>query len=576
MRPSHSRTLAIETGVSCNNRCVFCYQLGYRSLPDHPRLLDAEEVRARMRWGIENGFDEVSLTGGEPTLRPDFLDLVRFARSIGYPRIAVTTNGCMLARPAFFDAAVEAGLTSIGVSIHGPSAEVHDGLTGRTGSFVRAVQAVRNAVATRGGAREVQLNTFTVVNRRNHRDLVALADLLAALGVDLMVFQPVLLSKSNAAAAAGESLDLPDLAEAIGRVAARGPAKGYRTKLFNLPPCLFFDALAGIEMDAYTRAVFHEQDARATDARPVASPDGYVRLDACAACSLPGTCPGLHVTLLPQDDLVDHVERCIAGVRREERGALWLAGTDLLRADGISRVVTGARRAGFREVALTAGGTGIAGAAGFEAAREAGVHRIVLVHQANEPASSDRLIRHAGNDVALAADASRLLSLRGQDAPLATLLVSPCEAAIALLERPEFTVLRDRGMSLRIRAPWRRDVANLSLKSSWRHLEVLLRTDGPGGPPTIEVPWPSPVEAFGMMPVFALALRGRARIELGTVVLPTRLLDRRYTVLNWSTPETGGWPAARRQSLPDVPELVCRSLAVRPIAAGDLEKRGAR
>lgn len=576
MRPSHNRTLAIETGVLCNNRCVFCYQLGYRSLSGLPRLLDVNEVRARMRWGMSNGFDEVSLTGGEPTLRPDFLELVRFARSIGYARIAVTTNGCMLARPAFFDAAVEAGLTSIGVSIHGPSAEAHDGLTGRTGSFARAIQTVRNAVATRGSGREVQLNTFTVVNRRNGPDLVELADLLSALGVDLMVFQPVLLSKSNAAAASDVSLDLRDLAEAIGRVAVRGPSKGYRTKLFNLPPCLFHESLEGIELDAYSRAVFHEQDECATDARADASPDGYVRLDACAACALPDTCPGLHVTLVPQDDLVEHIERCIGGVRPEGRGALWLAGTDLLRAAGISRVVTRARRAGFREVALTAGGTGIAGAEGFEAAREAGVHRIVLVHQAKEPASSDRLIRHAGNDLALVQEATRLLGLRSGDAPLATLLASPGESAISLLEQPEFTALRARGLSLRIRAPWRRDVSNLSLRSSWRFLAELLGMDGAGGPPAIEVPWPSPVEAFGMMPVVAIALRGRARFELGTVVLPTRLLERRYTVLNWSSPETGGWPDARKQSLPELPDLVCRSHAARPILAGDLRQRGSR
>ena len=126
MAATHYRTLVIETGILCNNRCVFCYQRGYRALPGYPKLVPGEEVRERMRWGLANGFDEVSLTGGEPTVRPDFLELVRYAREIGYRRMAITTNGWRLASPDFFQEACAAGLTSLGVSIHGPTAEIHD------------------------------------------------------------------------------------------------------------------------------------------------------------------------------------------------------------------------------------------------------------------------------------------------------------------------------------------------------------------------------------------------------------------------------------------------------------------
>lgn len=570
MEATHSKTLAIETGVACNNRCVFCYQSGYRRLPGFPRQLPADEVRARMRWGVDNGFDEVSFTGGEPTLRPDFLDLIRHARELGYRRVAVTTNGSMLARPPFFEAAVEAGLTSMGVSVHGCTPEVHDALTGRSGSFVRALHAIRNAVATRGSSAEVRLNTFTVVNRLNVERLVDLADLLSLLGVGLMVFQPTLLSKSNVEQASSVSLDLPDLIDAVKRVALRGAVRGFRSKLYNLPPCLFREAFAGLDLTQYARATFHEQDDRASDQGGDADPDGYVRLDACAACCLRGTCPGLHVTLLPQADLTDHIEACVDAVRPSPRGALWIAGTDLLRPDGIARVVGRARRSGFGEVAVTDGGTGVAGRNGLLAAQEAGAHRIILAHHARDAASSDRLVRHAGNDGRLGRVIADLLSLPDRDAIAVALLVNPGDAALSLLDRPDVRRLRSGPHALYVRAFWRDEMHDVDWRGARPFLDALVRTEWRASPLVIQVPRPSPVEAAAILPIVSVAARGRVRFDVRTVVLPTHLVERRFTVLNWSDPETGGWEPSCPRCPAAIPALSCRSLSVRPVAPRDL------
>ena len=67
MAALHNKTLAVETGIFCNNHCVFCYQKGYRHLPEYQKLVSKEEIISRMQWGIANGFDEVSFTGGEPS-----------------------------------------------------------------------------------------------------------------------------------------------------------------------------------------------------------------------------------------------------------------------------------------------------------------------------------------------------------------------------------------------------------------------------------------------------------------------------------------------------------------------------
>ena len=135
MSEGMGKTLSIETGIRCNNRCSFCYQKEWRcreaSLPDP----STDELMAKLEWGIGNGYESVGFSGGEPTLRRDFLELVKRARELGYARVSLTTNGRRLSNQAYARELLEAGISGIGWSLHGPSEEVHDLLVGRQGAF---------------------------------------------------------------------------------------------------------------------------------------------------------------------------------------------------------------------------------------------------------------------------------------------------------------------------------------------------------------------------------------------------------------------------------------------------------
>ena len=75
------KLLSIETGFTCNSRCQYCTQLDYRVIPQADQLdLTTEQIRTRIVWAKNNGHDELGFSGGEPTIRPDFLDLIAFAR----------------------------------------------------------------------------------------------------------------------------------------------------------------------------------------------------------------------------------------------------------------------------------------------------------------------------------------------------------------------------------------------------------------------------------------------------------------------------------------------------------------
>ncbi len=567
MAALHKKTLVIEMGIGCNNRCLFCYQRGYREVAGYPKWMARDEVRSRIRWGAANGFDEVSFTGGEPTIRPDFLELVRFAREEGFRRVAVTTNGWRLGQPGFFHDAVEAGLTSMGVSIHGPDAATHDGLTGREGSFARAIQAVHNAVRTHGTDRVVRLNTFTLVNRRNVDRLVDLAILLHRLGVRLLVFQPVILSKANFETAADLMVGLPDTVRAVRDVIREGIRLGFRTKLFNLPPCLFREVLAGVEMDHYERATFREHDGDVPADRSLGDEVGLVRLAACRECVLRTGCPGVHVSLLPQEDFVAGLEDAIERSNPEATGRrVWVAGTDLLRASGVYRVVRKARLAGFEDVRVTHGGACMAGRALVTAATEAGATEVVFVHHGADPRSADRIVSHTGNDRFLV---RALRDAVGEVRPGQTrlgVLVSPDRTALSFLGSRALGFLEAHPPVLHLRHPFRADGQGHAVREFQAFLDGLRRLGFPGRTVVMDVVGPWGWEDLAPLPWLALIARGRVRFELSGTVLATPFLDARVAVLNWSDPRLNGQghPAAvgTRGDLRPLP--VSRFLRVKP------------
>jgi cyclic pyranopterin phosphate synthase len=85
----------------CNLRCVYCMPLRGLSFVPSPELLTAEELETVVRAATGVGFRKFRLTGGEPTLRPDIVEITRRIASVpGVEDLAMTTNGILLPRLA--------------------------------------------------------------------------------------------------------------------------------------------------------------------------------------------------------------------------------------------------------------------------------------------------------------------------------------------------------------------------------------------------------------------------------------------------------------------------------------------
>ena len=169
----------LKVGFSCNNHCRFCVQGDKRTKFGDK---DTERIKKEMEEAVKD-CQGIVLTGGEVTLRSDFLELVRYAKKVGFKAIQVQTNGRMFAYPDFCKKTIKAGANEFSPALHGHNGELHDYLTRAEGSFEQTVQGIKNLKAL-----NQKVITNTVVTRSNYRHLPEIAELLVSLRVDQYQF----------------------------------------------------------------------------------------------------------------------------------------------------------------------------------------------------------------------------------------------------------------------------------------------------------------------------------------------------------------------------------------------------
>lgn len=93
--------LRISLTDHCNLRCVYCMPLKGLTFAPSAELLRADEIETVVRAAVSVGFTKFRLTGGEPTLRADIVDIThRIASVPGVRDLAMTTNAILLPRLA--------------------------------------------------------------------------------------------------------------------------------------------------------------------------------------------------------------------------------------------------------------------------------------------------------------------------------------------------------------------------------------------------------------------------------------------------------------------------------------------
>lgn len=162
----------IELADRCNEACVHCYQVHGRG-----REMDTEEVFRLLDELAEMGVLFVTFSGGEPTLRDDFLELVAYARDKRFV-VKVYSNGLRI------DEAMAAQLGRLAVqevqlSLYSHRPERHDTVTRVPGSWQKTVAAAR-ALLRHGVAVVLKTPLMRGVNDEDLEDYVRFARSLGA------------------------------------------------------------------------------------------------------------------------------------------------------------------------------------------------------------------------------------------------------------------------------------------------------------------------------------------------------------------------------------------------------------
>jgi MoaA/NifB/PqqE/SkfB family radical SAM enzyme len=220
------RKVIMNVTYKCNNRCTFC-ATGTRTQFDGDLGRQRELLVKYRRLGVTL----LDFDGGEPTLNPNLLGLVRFARRIGYEKVNVTTNARMASYADYAGKLVTSGVTSVLVSIHGPDAQTHAQNVGVAEAFDQTTAGVANLV--RLAPPDVELGANITITKSNYKKLAAVADLVLSLGLrwwNLQFLTPFGRATSSIA---------PDTAEAAAEAMRVIDAYEDRIKfqVINLPFC---------------------------------------------------------------------------------------------------------------------------------------------------------------------------------------------------------------------------------------------------------------------------------------------------------------------------------------------------
>ncbi|MEI8057705.1 MAG: GTP 3',8-cyclase MoaA [Actinomycetes bacterium] len=110
------RDLRVSLTDRCSLRCTYCMPADFADWMPGPSLLSTAELMLVLEVAVELGITGVRLTGGEPLLRADVVDVVRHITSLKQaPEVSVTTNGLRLTQLAA--RLHDAGLTRVNVSL---------------------------------------------------------------------------------------------------------------------------------------------------------------------------------------------------------------------------------------------------------------------------------------------------------------------------------------------------------------------------------------------------------------------------------------------------------------------------
>ena len=171
--------LRVSLTQRCNHSCFFCHHEGESNTQSEMKLTEIERIVVH---ATRHGVRRLKLTGGEPLLRSDILDIVRRISPL-VEDLSMTTNGTLLEDMALY--LKRAGLSRINISLHSLKEDTYHRITG-TSNLEKVKRGIKRAVEV--GLYPVKLN-MTVLRGYNDSEIKDMMEFAAETGCILQLIE---------------------------------------------------------------------------------------------------------------------------------------------------------------------------------------------------------------------------------------------------------------------------------------------------------------------------------------------------------------------------------------------------
>lgn len=173
-------SLRISITNRCNVKCFYCHHDG---IVAQNYEMTPEEIYRVAKIAKKIGVDKIRLSGGEPLIRDDIVDIVRRLSTLNFRDISITTNGVLLGKYA--NTLVDAGLNRVNVSFDTLNPETYKFITKRD-YMDMAKDGIKKAIEA--GLNPVKVN-MVVMKGINHTEIWEMFQFCRKYGVVLQLIE---------------------------------------------------------------------------------------------------------------------------------------------------------------------------------------------------------------------------------------------------------------------------------------------------------------------------------------------------------------------------------------------------
>lgn len=159
--------LDLKMGFMCNNACIHCF-ISKRG----ESFLSTNQIKSIINTTSKSG---ILFTGGEPTIRPDIIQIVKYTQSLG-KKVFMQSNGRMFADPVFTKT-ISPYLDTVIIAFHDSNPSVFDKISAIKGSFEETYNGMHNLLEN-----NVYMLTQTVITKLNYTNLLSTFDFIQNIG----------------------------------------------------------------------------------------------------------------------------------------------------------------------------------------------------------------------------------------------------------------------------------------------------------------------------------------------------------------------------------------------------------